>query len=315
MVGIVILDYNNAADTINCIESVVKYTPASSYKIVVVENGSDFNTTDTISRYVNDSFPDKCMVIDDNALFAAPLHFITVVISKSNDGYAQGNNKALRLLEGDSKIDHIMILNNDILFTEDIVSPLIKYLNTLPNSAIVCPLLTKRDGKTIDLCCARNEYKLMHFFWEYLFLMKDIFGIVNYYGNKVLLLKSHPKLVNKEYFDIEMPSGSCMLLRKDLFKEIGYFDPNTFLYFEENILFQKIKKLGLKNYIIPKYKCIHLGASTSKKTPSAFIMKCQMDSTVYYLRNYRNAPILALFVNMMAKLIMVKIHIQQLILK
>ena len=312
MTGIVILDYNNAQDTINCIESVVKHTPREIYKLFVVENGSRQDTIDEVRRYVQQTFSLDSLVLEDGDN-PDVLPFVTLLISNNNDGFAEGNNKALRILDHDDDIDHIMILNNDILFVEDIVNPLVQYCDTLPNCGIVSATLLKNDGQNIDVNCARLDYKKMQFFWEYLFSFKDLFGILSHYTTKQRLLISHPELAQKEYFEIEMPSGSCMLLKKDVFREIGYFDNRTFLYFEENILFRKMQRRGLKNYLIPSVKCIHLGAATTgKQSTTYFTQKCHMESNAYYLKEYCNAPLLAAYVRIMAKLTLLKIRLQNL---
>ena len=41
--------------------------------------------------------------------------------------------------------------------------------------------------------------------------------------------------------DIELPSGSCMMFNAEALRIIGGFDPNTFLYYEEDILYKKLK--------------------------------------------------------------------------
>lgn len=311
MVGIVILDYNNAQDTINCIESVVSHTKNEDYKFVVVENGSKKTTEDEIRTFVEEHF-DSAQVIGDEGSPVVKLPRMTLLLSKTNDGYARGNNKALRLLDKDDEIDAILILNNDILFTEDIVTPLYGYLRRLPACGIISPLLTKKNGIDIDYNCARKDYKKMQFFWEYLFSFKDFFGVISRYEYEKCYLLNNPNLVDSEYFQMELPSGSCMMIDKTLFRNIGYFDEGTFLYFEENILYRKLLAKNKKNYLIPRLHCIHLGASTSRKSSTMFTMNCQMKSTSYYLRKYRNAPFLAAFVDVMSYVTKLKIRIQSL---
>lgn len=309
MVGIVILDYNNASDTINCFESIKKYSPKGAYKIIIVENGSTATTNNTIIKFLSENRINYDL-IDDHACAEGILSDTTLIISKKNDGYAEGNNKALRLFDKDDDINKIMILNNDILFIEDIISQLSMKMDTIADCAIISPLLLKQDGHTIEYCCARKDYSMPQFFFEYLFSFVDVFGIISLFEKKRRLLQKNPELLKCERIEVELPSGSCMMINKSLFREIGYFDKNTFLYFEENILFSKIKALGKRNYLIPKQKCIHLGASTSKNSSSLFLMKCQMQSTEYYLRYYRHSPFWAKYVKFMAKFTVLKFKIK-----
>ena len=71
-VGIVILNYNNSSDTINCIESVLKYTTVP-IKIVVVDNGSnDVNSIIEISNYLTENVK-KEEYVDINVKKVSPI--------------------------------------------------------------------------------------------------------------------------------------------------------------------------------------------------------------------------------------------------
>jgi GT2 family glycosyltransferase len=308
--AIIILNYNNYNDTINCIESVEKYNTAP-IKYIIVDNGSSKkDSVICIDKFLKKSFHDKykCIIEGDKT---DKLTYVTFLISKTNDGYAEGNNKGLRLANIDDEIENILILNNDILFVQDIIPELLNSLKSLDKAAIVSPLLYKKGLKELDYTCARLDYKCSYVFFQYLFLYIDFFKILSFYMKKQCFLINNPKLLNHRYVEIEMPSGSCMLMNKKFFYNIGFFDPNTFLYFEENILFQKIRNKGYKNYLISNLKCIHLGASSSKTVPSLFTMKCNIDSCYYYFHKYKKNKFLCCFIKMMRPLILLKIKLRK----
>lgn len=285
--AIIILNYNNSFDTINCIKSVEKYNTAS-IKLVVVDNGSpDLNAVVEIDAFLSELFCDDYKRFDEGDEVRYPLPYASFLVCSENAGYARGNNKGLCLVENDDEIDRVLILNNDILFIEDIIPDLIKTQDSTPDCAIISPLLLKRDGMTPDYTCARIDPSLSFmtmnnfitpFYWLFNVPYETSFG-------KFMILKSmaspYPPLVR-----IELPSGSCMLVKKDIFSNIGYFDPNTFLYYEENILYRKIKGVKMYNYINTRLRCIHLGASSTSKRPSAYIAKASFDSQAYYVRTY-----------------------------
>ena len=77
-----------------------------------------------------------------------------------------------------------------------------------------------------------------------------------------------------------------MFVNKEIFKRLEGFDPRTFLYYEENILFKKTQAQGLINYCIPGISAIHLGGSSTSKTPNEFLQRCNAESADYYLRQY-----------------------------
>lgn len=271
MTGIVILNYNNAGYTLDCIGSIREHNSVP-VRIVVVDNASSDDGVEVLDRYLG-SNPGAFELV------AAP----------SNGGYAQGNNIGLKVLEKDDSIDKILILNNDVLFTEDIVPVLEQFIDAHPEAGLVSPLLRCRDGRTPDSSCARRDCTIREIVWTYLLYFTNICGILSRFSERRKMLVTNPELLNRPQVEIELPSGSCMMIRKELFREIGWFDPNTFLYYEENILYRKLLKAGRTNYMLPGISCIHLGGVTTNKIPhTAKYMKSSKASGYYYATHYRN---------------------------
>nr|WP_320118762.1 glycosyltransferase family 2 protein [uncultured Marinifilum sp.] len=295
--AVIILNYNNSGDTINCIDSVHKYNKAP-IKFIVIDNGSiDKNVIGDIEAHLALNFQNKHIVLNEESEEIKCLPYITFYRLKENLGYACGNNKGLKLIENDKQIENVLILNNDILFTEDIISSLNNDINSLPQIAIVSPLLKKRDNQTIDNNCARRSESKKYVLLQHIFCFQDLFGFLSKLKKKQYMLNADI-LKNRKTIEIDLPSGSCMLIKKKLFENIGFFDPNTFLYYEENIINAKIKKIGLKNYLNTSISCIHLGASTTKKEKTnIFLIKCGIQSKNYYLKTFTNAGVF--FLNML----------------
>lgn len=285
-VALIILNYNNWEDTINCIESVERYNTAA-IKYIVVDNGSTREgAPQALDRYLKERFTEQYCKVEEREVGATRLNRITFLASKVNDGYARGNNKGLKLAYGDDEINKVMILNNDVLFVEDIIPRLVQLQQEITGCAIISPILYKKDLEAIDYNCARRNHTDWEIINTYLLWYRDLFGYISRTTRKRLMLKENPDLMRLPFFEIELPSGSCMLIDKALLREIGGFDPNTFLYFEENILYKKIQNAGKKNYLVPTLKCIHLGASSTSKSSHPHMVKSGMNSAAYYLRTY-----------------------------
>ena len=281
--GIVILNYNSYQDTINCIQSVELHNSAP-VKYIIVDNGSsDKQSVPALKQFLESSFPGRYLQTTEPA---GILPYVTLVASPTNDGYARGNNKGLRLAFDDSEISHILILNNDILLTEDIIPPMMSALKELPQCGMVSPLLYRKDRKTMDFNCARRNASNFDIILPFLFQNRNFFQVLSKIRWKNKMLLDDPSLIQSKAFVIDLPSGSCMFLEKELFQKMGGFDPNTFLYYEECILFKKTEALHLKNYCIPSLSAIHLGAHTTQMSSNKFLQKCNLDSADYYLRQY-----------------------------
>ena len=276
MVGIVILNYNNPLDTINCVDSVVKYNSYPS-KIVVVDNASTDDSVNLLGEYIIKRKQDGVK--------------IELVQSLHNGGYAQGNNIGLHHFENDVDVDYVMILNNDILFTMDIIPNLVKFSKEHPDSGLISPLLFAKDGKSIDSNCARLSPSNWDIIITFLLHYHDLYGIISNRRKNLKILDKNPEFVRESFVKIELPSGSCMLIKKKLFEMIDWFDPNTFLYYEENILYRKLHLRGKTNYMIPSVSCIHLGAQSTSKNPIPFLKNVEANSASYYLNRYGDMSI------------------------
>ena len=76
--------------------------------------------------------------------------------------------------------------------------------------------------------------------------------------------KSHKQInENLVFGEIESIHGSCMFINKENFLEIGKFDENFFLYFEETEYCHRAKKKGYFSYQINKSKVRSIGRSVN----------------------------------------------------
>lgn len=102
-VAIVILNWNQKRDTIECLESVTK-VDYPLFEIVVVDNGSTDGSPDTISEL----FPD-----------------ITLIVNEENLGFTGGNNVGMRyaLTQG---FDYVCLLNNDTIVDPEFLRLLVE---------------------------------------------------------------------------------------------------------------------------------------------------------------------------------------------
>lgn len=293
--ALVILNYNNWEDTIHCMESVEKYNTAP-VKYIIVDNGSTRkDCVLSLCGWMYDFFGENCQFVTAGQTPPPKLPRATLITSKANEGYARGNNIGIQYVKQSAEIVNVMILNNDVLFVEDIIPSLAYSLVSLPDCAIVSPILYKKGMQEVDYNCARlhkNEWKLiLSNFDMFSGLLRDYHILRKEIGNEL-----------SEPIEIELPSGSCMLMSKDTVTRLHIFDPNTFLYFEEDIIYKKIQRLGLKNYLLPNMKCVHLGASSTKKVKETFLMKTAFYSQKYYLESYCCLTLLQKYVLSLASL-------------
>lgn len=282
--AILILTYNTSNDTIQCIRSIEDCNSAP-VKFIVVDNGSpDRAEVEKLDAFFSRSGHDYHQWSDADTPEGELPHY-SFLASQNNDGYARGNNKGLRLTYADPTISQVLILNSDIIFTEDILPTLLDFQRNNADSGLITPLIVSRKG-TVDHCCARR----MPTNWEIIrvfgFFNRDYHHRLSQADKRQKILINSPELAQLPSFPVDVPSGACMLIQKDLFRQIGDFDPATFLYYEENILYQKLRTVSRTNYCVPTVRCTHLGAGSTQTQNSRFLQRCNLESADYYLTKY-----------------------------
>jgi N-acetylglucosaminyl-diphospho-decaprenol L-rhamnosyltransferase len=60
-------------------------------------------------------------------------------------------------------------------------------------------------------------------------------------------------------------SGSCLLLRRDAFDEVGGFDPGYFMYFEDLDLGDRLGRAGWQNVYVPSAVVLHTGGHATSR--------------------------------------------------
>lgn len=268
--GVIILNYNGADETLQCLQSISRHNSAD-VRLIIVDNGSTAEgEVQRIEAYIKSAFQPGTAV---------------VIASKTNSGYAAGNNKGLRAAFDDAEIEDILILNNDVFFESDLIPELIACRNRLASPGILTPLLYNPDG-SIEHNCARIIPSNWEVMLPFILFKRDLFHILSRASDSQKILKRDRSLINEASFPIGMPSGACMFISKSLLKEMDGFDEGTFLYYEENIICKRLSDKGLINYCLPTIRALHAGGVSTSKSPNLFLQRCNLESAGHYLEKY-----------------------------
>ena len=285
--GVIILNFNNADATIHCICSLEKYN-TRPVKYIIIDNGSAAESVERLDAFFKPHFEGDYLKADiEDRPDQVSLPKVSFLLNPWNEGYAVGNNKGLAWAYSDDEITRILLVNNDILFTEDILPRLEEDMQSLPGVGIITPLLLQKDGKTVDSCCARRFVSNRNLMVPFLLHNRDIFGWITKHSRKQHIIGTNPELLDAgTAFPIDYPSGSALYFKKSTFFDIDGFDNRTFLYYEELILYKKLKGKGLRSYCDPTIQAIHLGGDSTRMSDNSFLQRCNLESADVYFRNY-----------------------------
>lgn len=257
--AIIVLNYNDGDTTINYINSIKKYKIID--KIIVVDNNSTDNSFEKMKK------------LKDNN--------IDIIKSDSNKGYAYGNNFGYRYLkEKYGEFKYVCISNPDVIVEESAIKKCINFLDKNEDYAACAPRMYDRND---------NAHRLSG--WKERSLKNDIRDSSDFLTH--LTKKSHEEMYEKDYFDkkpfrnVDALAGSFFVVNCKIFEEVGLFDEKTFLYYEEDILFKKIRNINYKLAVLTDTKFNHMEAVTvSKNINSKKKFKIMQKSKRYYHKTY-----------------------------
>jgi len=170
---------------------------------------------------------------------------VKLIENKTNDGFSKGNNIGVKQAKG----EYICILNPDTVVAEDVFEILLKFANTKADLGILgCKLI---DGKGQFLPESKRNVPTP------IVSIKKVLGYTKpYYASQ---------LDENENGKVAILVGAFMLIKKSVYKEVGGFDEDYFMYGEDLDLSYKILKAGYQNYYHSETTVIHFkGESTLK---------------------------------------------------
>ena len=243
-VSIVIPHWNNVDILTECLES-ISATDFDSVETIVVDNAS----TDNSVASVRSNYPNVKLIENDK-----------------NYGYAGGCNIGAEAASG----DFLIFLNNDTVQEKDWISNLIKTINSDDKIAAVQPkILNYYDRNVFDYAGGSGGHMDIYCFP---FARGRIFSFQEndegQYNNKEKCFWS---------------SGTCFMVRRELFQKAGGFDESFFAHMEEIDMCWRLYAMGFEVWVEPDSVVYHKNALT-----------LPMYSHKKYYLNHRNSLLMLL---------------------
>ncbi len=219
-ISIVILNYLNYMDTIECLES-IQDKFENRYPIVVVDNCSSNESAQVLAGYCKKH------------------ERIRFICARRNYGFAKGNNIGINYARKVFYSDYVLVINNDTLIIDKhyIDRLLSKYQ---PGIGVL--------GSKVVLKSGSIQNRLY-----FSFACRDVFRLIR--GSKSswdLLIPTTSNVKRSEYLH-----GCALMFTPDFFLHYKGFDPRTFLYGEELLLFIMCENLGLTQKYVSETSIFH----------------------------------------------------------
>lgn len=248
-VFIVILNWKNAPDTIECLESVFKLK-SHDYQVVVCDNASTDQSKAKIWDWLvrNNHIVNKINESDLDSIKSLLDAEVVLISNEQNYGYAGGNNRGLRYaLAVGAENDFVWIINNDTTLDPEALNSLIEEADRRPEVGFF--------GSTILDFSERDEIQTQGGDQFY-----PWFGMSRHIGERLTLENQLPQAVVEAKMGYVV--GAAVMARLSAVDKIGLMEESYFLYFEEVDWATRAKRLGIMLGYAPKSMVYHKEGST-----------------------------------------------------
>ena len=129
--SVVIVNYQTFELTKNTINSIFEYSYPFSLEVIVVDNASSDDSLSRLKDYFNEN--------------------VTFIASKENNGFAAGNNQALKIAKG----KYVLLLNSDTVVWENTLEDIYHYMEKHSDVGAAGCRVVLENGE-LDKACKRS---------------------------------------------------------------------------------------------------------------------------------------------------------------
>ncbi len=203
---------------------------------------------------------------------------VDIIESAHNGGYGAGNNLAIKkYLEDQDAPEYFYILNSDAFPEKQSIELLVDHLNKNPKTGIAGSYIHGIDGDPHI-----TAFRFPSIFSE-LIEGSGGLGLLNRVLDKYVV----PIGIPSNTLKVDWLAGASMLIRREVLQEIGLFDEEFFLYFEETDLCRRAKKHGWNTVYVKESSVSHIGSESTGMKKWRRIPNYWLDSRRhYFIKNH-----------------------------
>lgn len=239
--SITIVTWNSARWIERCLQSIAPACGGLAYEVLVYDNASADGTLAAIG--------------EDGE--------IEIVRAAGNDGFAVGVNRLAARTAG----RYVFLLNPDCELAPGALVELVEFLDANPAIAGAAPLLSDESGES------QREFQLRRL-PTFATLLGEAFGIDKVLpANRMTARYRYRDLDLTHAQPIEQPAAAALLLRRDVFDEVGPLDERfTPAWFEDVDYCHRLAAAGRPVFVVPAARARHFGGASLEHVPFAEFM-------------------------------------------
>jgi GT2 family glycosyltransferase len=261
MVTAIIVSYNVRELLLTTLRTLYANTEVS-FQVVVVDNASRDGSVEA----VREEFP-----------------LVNLLPQQENLGFGRGNNVGLHEAVG----RFILLLNPDVEIGPACVDALTDFLLVHPEAGAVGPRLARPQGG-LDLAARRGFPTPTTSFYRFTGLSRLFPHSRRFNGYNM----GHQPV--DRVHEMDAGTAACLLVRRTAIDQVGFFDPDFFMYGEDLDLCYRLKAGGWKTYYLPTANAVHVKGASSRQATARSLYAFHSAMWTFHHKHYAsNLPAFA----------------------
>lgn len=232
--SIIIVNYNVKEFVLNLLGSITKASSNLSTEIFVVDNASDDGSVEAIKE----KYP-----------------AVNLIANQKNLGFGAANNQALVQAKG----KYFLLINPDTIVREDTFYKMINFFVANPKCGIAGCKVLNPDG-SLQLACRRGFPGPWTSFTK-------VMGLSTLFPKSKLFARYNLTYLDENNtYEVDAVSGAFMMMRLEVYQNVGGFDPQFFMYGEDLDLCYRTQNAGYKVFYVHETEIIHYKGESTKRS-------------------------------------------------
>lgn len=254
--SVIIVSWNSEEWLRKCLDSLFKQTSEIDFEVIVVDNASkDLSVKVAMNEFSQ----------------------VKVIENPLNKGWATAVNQGIEAASG----EYICLLNPDTMIVDRTMEQLVAFLDEYQQVGVVGPHLINEDGSTQRSIRRRPRLrdqlrivlKLHVLFPDSKAMRSYLWRDFNYQSTQ----------------EVEQLMGACMMIRREVFEQVGIFDETFFLWFDEVDFCRRVyDRSSYKIYYNAHSHLIHAGGDSFDKLRSLKKQGIYLKSLRYYFKKHKH---------------------------
>ena len=252
-VSVVIVNWKTPELLARCLDSIAQDSRCEQLELIVVDNASGDGSVEMLRK----NYPN-----------------VVVVANNENVGFSRACNQVIP----DAKGEYLLLLNPDTVVEKNAISVLADFMASHPDCGAAGPKVVNMDG-TLQHACRRSFPTPEAAFYRVTYLSR-------LFPNNPTFSKYNLSWANPdEELEVDALSGSAMMVRADVIKQVGLLDEDIFMFGEDIDWCWRIKQASWKVLYTPSCVVQHVHGAASRLRPIGTTVNLHKGMEVFYRKH------------------------------